>query len=266
MSESIGIELFTVVMPMLFQLGRKMAQPGQSESSTAQRHLLRRSTQMNDGQLLRQTLEQLGVKYQAGDPSSSWSPPGNIELSILDEAGRPWLALARDAQSGMYDFYSQDTRFDQADLPHKERLSDKDPAPFLGQLAQHYGYFKTLQTLQREGYEIKGASEQAADGSRQIVLQKKDTRRDEMLTVRLIFKAQNGETSLLTDSRRNDGSHGVCPDLDPLLAEMGFREYKKWISPAARQARAEAQGGQPRSKNADVPVAPAPRRKNKAQE
>ena len=265
MSEVIGIELFTVVIPMLFRLGRKLAQAGQGGGG-AQRHLLKRGTQMNDGKLIRQVLEQMGIQYQVGDPSGTWTPPGKIELSIPDGEGRPWLALARDSQSGTYVFYSQDTSFDQEDLPPEERLSDKDPVAFLGQLAQQYGYFKTLQTLLRQGYEVKGAAEEMADGSRQVVLQKKDSRSDELLTVRLVFKAQNGEASLLTDSRRSDGSHGICPDLDPSLNEMGFREFKKWTSPAARQASLKSRRGQPRSGSAEQPDASTPRRKTGEQE
>ena len=235
MSEGYEIELLLEVSALLFQLGRHL---GKESNAAPARHLLRQATQITDGDLLRQSLKQLELAYQEGDPEHLWG--GKIDVQVMDEDGRPWFALAWDDGADAYVIYRQDPAHAQAALPPDLRLSERDPSPVLARLAQQYGYFKTLRALLQEGYETQGVTERRADGAQLLVLQRHDPARDETHTVRLVLKADDGQAMILTDSRTPDGRHGVCPDVASTLHAMGIEQYEKWTAPVAGQSGGKA--------------------------
>lgn len=230
MSESVELNLLFEAM---YHLGQYLAQTSQEKSALYQRHLLRRGTQINDKQMLQQVLHQLELNVQEGDPDRMWGGP--IAFQVKDSANHPWVAFGWDEQTNSYFVYSQDTKHTQDDLPAETRLSEDDPMPLLNRIVQQYGYFKSLATLLKSGYKIKGSLEQRSDGSQTISLQKNDAATDELQTVRLVFKPESGQTTILTDSRKPDGQHGVCPNIESILNAIGFHQYDKWTSPVAKQ-------------------------------
>lgn len=241
MSETVSVILVAEAVAALFQLGRHMAKAGQSSQQDAiERHLIQRKTQLSDGNLIRQVLKQSGLPYQEGEAVHSWGPSG-IEFEVLDENGLPWFAFGRENPAQPYNIYSHDRQFNQQQIGEENRLSEQDAERAINQVAQQYGYFKTLQTLLQDGYEISKTVEHQPDGSYTLILQKQDKMTRELHTVRLVFQSQEGRATILTDSRRQDGTHGVCPNLDPLLTSMGFADYEKWISPEAQAALAQYQ-------------------------
>ena len=234
MSELITLAFYTqTCVPFLFVLGRTLGKA--AARVTIQRHLLRHETQISDRKALQQALELLGLKVQEGDPQQQWGGP--VDLQVSDAQGKPWLAFGFDEAAGTYAIYRHDPAQSQAGLGEGQRLSDQDPMAILGLLSQQYGYLKTLRALLAQGYQTKGAVEVEADGSQTLVLVRQDSERNELHTVRLVFKAENGGAVIMTDSQRADGSHGVCPNLDPLLKSIGVNEFQKITSPAARSAR-----------------------------
>ena len=246
MSEGYEIELLLEVSAMLFHLGRNL---GKQSDAAPTRHLLGQATQITDGDLLRQSLKQLGLAYKEGDPEHLWG--GESDVQVIDEAGRPWFALAWDDDADAYVIYRQDPAHAQEHLPPELRLSERDPSPVLARLAQQYGYLKTLRALLQEGYETQGVTERRADGAQVLVLQRHDPARDETHTVRLVFKANEGQATILTDSRTPDGQHGVCPDVASTLHAMGIEQYEKWTAPVAGQSGGKARSGRGARADAD---------------
>lgn len=250
MSEGYEIELLLEVGAMLFHLGQRFARQGEP---APERHLLRQGTQITDGALLRRSLEHLGLRYQEGDPAEMWG--GDIAIQVVDEDDRPWFALAWDERTEAYVIYRQDPAHAQDELPEDARLSERDPTPTLARLAQQYGYFKTLRALLQEGYRVQDTETQRADGARVLVLQRRDPVRDETHTVRLVLQAEDGQATLLTDSRRADGTHGVCPEMEDTLHAMGVDRYDRWAAPVVDagagdsretgSARFDGEGGGP---------------------
>ena len=238
MSELITLEFYTTTcVPLLFALGKAL---GKAVSKDAvQRHLLRHATQITDRKILRQALELLGLKVQEGDPQQQWG--GAVDLQVLDTEGKPWFAFGRDGPAGPYMIYRNDPAHSQAGLAEPQRLSEQDPLALLGLLSQQYGYLKTLRALLEQGYRTRGAAELGPDGSRTQVLERQDPARGELHTVRLVFKAENGGAVIMTDSQHPDGTHGVCPDLEPLLKSIGVDEFHKVTSPASVSARRAAE-------------------------
>lgn len=231
MSQSFEVDLLLATTVGLFHFGRALGS-GKGEAPAHERHLLRRETQITDGDLLRQTLKQMDLSYREGDPEQMWG--GEIDLQVMDDEERPWFAMTWDEAAQAYVIYSPDPEHSQEDLPPEARLSERDPMPVLGRMAQQYGYLKTLRALLEDGYETQGDTEQQADGSRTLVLKKQDPERGEMHTVRMVFKPQEGRSAILTDSRKPDGSHGVCPDIDRMLRSIGIEQYDKWSTPVSK--------------------------------
>jgi hypothetical protein len=260
MSQGFEIQLLLATTRALFHVGRHLG-GASGEGATHERHLLRRQTQISDGQLLRQTLRQLDLDVREGDPEGMWG--GEIELQVRDEEGQPWFALGWDEATKAYVIYSQDPAQAQEELPEEARLSDRDPMPVLGRVAQQYGYLKTLRALLQEGFEAQGAAQRQADGSQVLVLRKHDPERDEEHTVRLVFRDEAGEATILTDSRKADGKHGVCPDVDRVLGSIGIEEYDKWTAPVAKKAMASA--GEESARRSDRRASPASRQRKGTQ-
>jgi hypothetical protein len=238
-SQGYEIELLLEVSALLFHLGRKL---GRHSEQGYERHLLRQTTQITDGQLLRQALQQLEVTYREDGAEHLWGSP--MELEVLDEVGRPWFALAWDDELQAYAIYRPDLAQSQESVPPEAQLSTQDPGALLGRLAQQYGYLKTLRALLQQGYQTQGPARRQADGSQVLLLQRQDPQSDELQTVRLIFKESGGQATLLTDSRQPDGKHGVCPPVEPVLQSIGIKRYDKWSTPAADAAEARARQGQ----------------------
>jgi len=235
MSEIISLAMFLVqAVPVLFALGEKL---GASDGKPAfSRHLLRHASQITDRKILQQALDQLGFRYQAGDPHGLWGAP--IEFQILDEAGKPWVALARDDATETYMIYHNDPTISQEDIADQLRLSEQEPMAAIGRLSQQYGYLKTLHTLLEQGYKISKTVEVAPDGTQSLVLTRDDPKSKELHTIRLVLKSEDGQTIIMTDSQKADGSHGVCPNLDNILKSMGMEQFEKVMSPASpRQAK-----------------------------
>lgn len=258
MSQSFEVDLLLATTAALFHFGRALGS-GKGEAQTHERHLLRRETQITDGDLLRQTLKQMDLSYREGDPEQMWG--GEIDLQVMDDEGRPWFAMAWDETAQAYVIYSPDREHSQEDLPPQARLSERDPMPVLGRVAQQYGYLKTLRALLEAGYETQGSPEQQADGSRTLVLKKQDPERGEMHTVRMVFKPQEGQAAILTDSRKADGSHGVCPDIDRMLQSIGVEQYDKWSAPVSKAAGTPS----PRSAFSDEAARPSARPRGRQQ-
>jgi hypothetical protein len=249
MSQSFEVDLLLATTAALFHFGRALGS-GKGEAPAHERHLLRRETQITDGNLLRQTLKQMGLSYREGDPEQMWG--GEIDLQVMDDEGRPWFAMAWDEAAQAYVIYSPDLEHSQEDLPPEARLSERDPMPVLGRVAQQYGYLKTLRALLEDGYETQGDTERQADGSQALVLKKQDPERGEVHTVRMVFKPQEGRAAILTDSRKADGTHGVCPDIDRMLQSIGVEQYDKWSAPVSKAASAPP----PRSASSDEAARP----------
>lgn len=232
MSQGFEIRLLLAATRALYQLGRRMG-GAHGEEAARSRHLLRRETQITDGQLLRQTLDALDVVFKEGDPSAVWG--GGIDLSVTDAEGKPWFALGWDQDAQAYVILSRDPTQAHENVPPEYRLSERDPMPTLGRIAQHYGYLKTLRGLLRDGFEAQGPAERQPDGSQALLLRKEDPERGEEHTVRLIFRPQVGGAIILTDSRKPDGKHGICPDVDGVLQSAGINRYDKWTAPVGEK-------------------------------
>ena len=105
-------------------------------------------------------------------------------------------------------------------------FSTVDRMMLLGALAQQYGYQKSMQALERQGYQVLREEAVRSNGSRIAVLTKKDPHSDETHKVRLVIEPREGGMRIDTDSRRPDGSPGYCPEMIPLMEELGVADYR----------------------------------------
>jgi hypothetical protein len=254
MSQGFEIQLLLAATRALYQFGRQMGGAAEGETGHT-RHLLRRETQIADRDLLRQTLDALDLMYREGDPSDAWG--GGIDLSVTDAEGEPWFALAWDEEAQAYVILSRDPKEADGDVDPAYRLSERDPMPILGRVAQHYGYLKTLRGLLQDGFEAQGSAERQSDGSQALLLRREDPESGEEHTVRLIFRPRAGGATILTDSRKPDGKHGICPDVDSILQSAGIHRYEKWTAPVAEKRSAGRAAGS--ADRADVPPEQAAR-------
>ena len=239
--------LGTMAVTALVGLARKSAKASGKQAASEKLSLIKQRTRFTDGQVFRHTLAHLGYRYEEEPVDAGpWGTGQHVELTVYDAQGHAWFALGRDEEEEAYSVISLDPRAPQKDRVLKYRLSDEDPSPALARIAQHYAFVKGLRVLLHDGYEIVEQGQQSTDGSRIVVLRKREPSSGELHQVRLLFQGA-GKLSILTDSRRSDGTHGTCPDMEDLLADLGVAEPDKRPSPAARRT-------EPRTKVAEHPI------------
>lgn len=239
MSEVFEIELLLRATIILFEIGRRLAKMTNDKDRTYTLRLTKRQTQIADGDLLRWTLSYLGYQFAAGDRALSWDVGQPIELAVLDEEGRLWFAFGRDQETKSYFVIALDTDTSQTTAPTMARFSDKDPSPHMSKVVQYYAFIKAIRTLLQNGYEVIASEEDDREGSRIVTLRKQDSTTGDLHTVRMIFRAEEGQATIMTDSQQANGSRGICPNIDALLREMGIYEYNKRTSPTAAGVRAK---------------------------
>jgi hypothetical protein len=231
-----GIELVLIdIAVIMYGLGKLAAGSIENNNEQVNRHLKKHELKpVTDATLLRQVLQQNGYTFKEGE-NKEFLEKKTIELTVYDEKGKAWFALGREKNTDPYSAYILDTSFTQDPLPETARLSESDTMPGLVALVNAYSMVKASRVLEQEGWMI--AEQRNTEGAVEVVARRRNLNTGEEYTLIMTASGDQSGMTVTTDSRRPDGTHGVCPNVDPLIKSIGGNVHKRWETPASRNAR-----------------------------